>query len=78
MAHEIPQIQWDSIKGTTSDFPDAKYWIPSWRIKASSNCENGEYKLLDIAIAGIEPAKFTGGAYVYRINCAIQQKRSHN
>ena len=51
---EIPQIQWYSIKGTTSDFPDAKYWIPSWRIKASSNCENGEYKLLDVAIAGIE------------------------
>ena len=33
---EIPQIQWDSVKGTTSGFSDAKYWIPSWRIKASS------------------------------------------
>ena len=51
---EIPQLQWDSVKGTTSSFSDAKYWIPSWRIKVSSNCENGEYKLLDVAIAAKE------------------------
>jgi hypothetical protein len=51
---EIAEPRWDSTKHH-SQFDDAKYWTPTWRMMIrSSRDESGKFSLLEVAIAASE------------------------